>query len=288
MRSGVMRIFFVFLIAFVHQSVDLRAELLRIGGASSVNIPVAAAAQVLRAEANMDIQITTSGGSNAGIVAVGERQAEIGMISRELVMEDRVEFPDIDFQTIDLGRQVIALVVSRDVWEGGVRSLSVEQARGIYTKKFTNWKDLGGPDQKITFFSADEGRGTWELFAAWVFGSTQRAPLGRFPVSMSDKEARNSVEFTPGAISFMAPKWADGRSTFVLPIKADDGKVLEPVPATVKAGSYPMVRPLYLITPGRPVGNALRMIELLQSERGQQIIRDAGYMPAGDMAKAKP
>src|SRR6187402_3089955 len=93
------------------------AGALKINGSTTVNLPAAEAAEILRAEKKLNIQVDTQGGSSGGIAQVGE--------------------------------DAVALIVSKDVYEGGVRSLTKQQAKDVYESKVTNWKDLGGPDQRI-------------------------------------------------------------------------------------------------------------------------------------------
>ncbi len=68
------------------------------------------------------------------------------------------------------------MIVAKDVWDGGVKALSKEQIRDIYEGRITNWKDAGGKDQRIVFFNKEPGRGTWEVFAHWVYGDPKKAP----------------------------------------------------------------------------------------------------------------
>ena len=57
------------------------AEPLRINGSTTVNPVVAEAAEILRAEKNMEIQVDTQGGSAGGISALGDGLVQIGMSS---------------------------------------------------------------------------------------------------------------------------------------------------------------------------------------------------------------
>ena len=118
----------------------VRADALRIVGSATVNLPVAEAAQILRAEQGMEIQISTNGGSAASVGAIGEGSAEIGMMTRSLTAEDRADYPEINYTEIQLGEQVVALGVAQDVWEGGVHELTPAQMRGIYEGKTRDWQ----------------------------------------------------------------------------------------------------------------------------------------------------
>jgi phosphate transport system substrate-binding protein len=170
------------------------------------------------------------------------------------------------------------MIVSRDVWEGGVRALIKEHIQQIYESKITNWKDVGGPDRHIVFFNKEPGRGTWEVFAHWVYGNPKNAPPVSFPEVGGNEETRNKVASTRGAISQLSSSWADGKKVFALGIKSDSGAVIEPTPENIAAHRYPMSRPLFLLTNGEPKGEAKTFVNFILSARGQELVRKHGYL----------
>jgi len=157
-------------------------DTLKINGSTTDNPPAAEAAEILRMENGLAIHVDTQGGSSGGISQLGDGLVQVGMSSKHLSAEDRAKYPGIDFIEIQIGEDAVAMIVSRDVWESGVRALSREQMRGIYAGRIVNWKELGGKDQRIVFFDKEPGRGTWEVFAKWIYGDAKLAP----PVSFSE------------------------------------------------------------------------------------------------------
>src|SRR5262245_1820261 len=141
------------------------AATLKINGSTTVNLPAAEAAEILRAERKMDIQVDTQGGSSGGISMLGDGLVQIGMSSKHISADDRAKYPKANFCEIHIGEDAVALIVSRDVWDGGVKSLTKQQIKDIYEGRIANWKDLGGKAQRIAFFNKEPGRGTWEVFA---------------------------------------------------------------------------------------------------------------------------
>ena len=112
---------------------------LKINGSTTVNLPVAEAAEILRAEKKMDIQVDTQGGSSGGISMLAEGQVQIGMSSKPVSDDDRKKYPQCDFREIHIGEDAVALIVARDVWDGGVRTLTKAQAKDIYESKPTGF-----------------------------------------------------------------------------------------------------------------------------------------------------
>jgi len=153
----------------------LWAGTLKINGSTTVNLPAAEAAEVLRKERGMDIHIDTQGGSSGGISMLGDGLVQLGMASKPVSDKDREKFPNCRFKEIAVGEDAVALIVSADVWEGGVKAITREQAADIYEGRIKNWSELGGPDRRIAFFNKEPGRGTWEVFAHWVYGDSKKA-----------------------------------------------------------------------------------------------------------------
>lgn len=263
------------------------AKPVRINGSTTVNPIVVEAAEALRAGRGMTIHVDTQGGSSGGIASLGDGRAEVAMISRPLEDEDRTKYPKVRFHATRIGSDAVALVVSRDVWEGGVRAVSKAQVQGIYEGRIKSWKELGGPDRRIAFFNKEPGRGTWEVFAHWLYGNPKSAPLVNHPEVGANEEARNKVSSTRGAISQLSASWADGRQVFALGIKREDGKVVRPTLDAVRDGSYPLSRPLHVVTNGPPQGETKVLVDFLLSPRGQTLVQKHGYLAVTGKAAAK-
>ena len=261
------------------------AEPLKINGSTTVNLPVAEAAEILRAEQKLDIQVDTQGGSAGGISMLGDGLVQIGMASKHVSDDDRAKYPAVKFNEIHIGEDAVALIVSKDVWEGGVKALAKQQTKDIYESKITNWKDVGGKAQKIALFNKEPGRGTWEVFVHWVYGSPKAAPQVNFPEVGGNEETRNKVASTRGALSQLSASWADGKRVFALGIKLDDGTVIEPTNETIANKKYPLSRPLFLLTRGEPSGVAKTLIDFVLSDRGQDLVKKHGYLRLKDLAK---
>jgi phosphate transport system substrate-binding protein len=260
----------------------LRAEVLKVNGSTTVNLPVAEAAEILRAEKGMNIQVDTQGGSSGGISKLGDGLVQVGMASKHVSEDDRAKYPAANFVETHIGEDAVALIVSRDVWEGGVRALTRQQVKDIYEGRIKNWQDVGGKPQRIAFFNKEPGRGTWEVFVHWLYGSAKAAPQMSFPEVGGNEETRNKVGSTRGALSQLSSSWADGKRVFALGIKADDGTILDPSNENIATRKYPLSRPLFVLTKGAPTGPAKVLVDFLLSERGQDLVKKHGYLRLQD------
>lgn len=277
-----MRISLLLTVAIVI-AVPLRADTLRINGSTTVNLPVAEAAEVLRAERKLDIQVDTQGGSSGGISMLGEGLVQLGMISKHVSDDDRAKFPKCDYQEIAIGEDAVAMIVSADVWNGGVRALSKAELKGIYEGDIRNWKEVGGPDKRIAFFNKEPGRGTWEVFVHWIYGSPKLAPQVSFPEVGGNEETRNKVASTKGALSQLSSSWADGKTVFALGLKSETGEVVQATNENIANHRYPMSRPLFLLSNGAPTGEAKTLVDFVLSERGQALVKKHGYLTLAEL-----
>lgn len=265
---------------------EIFAAPLRINGSTTVNAFVTEAAEILRAEKKMDIQVDTQGGSSGGIAGVGDGSIDVGMLSKPVLDDDRRKYPRVNFVTSQVGSDAVALVVSADVWNGGVHALTKAQIRDIYEGRITNWKQVGGADRRIVFLNKEPGRGTWEVFAHWVYGDPKKAPAVSHPEVGGNEETRTKVANTRGAISQLSASWANN-TVRALSIKLDDGSIVAPTAAEIVSGRYPMARALSLLTNGPPAGQTKTFIDFVLSTRGQELVRKHGYLRMADLKVRK-
>ncbi len=159
--------------------------------------------------------------------------------------------------------------------------------QGIYEGTIVNWKAVGGPDRRIVFFNKEPGRGTWEVFARWLYGDPKKAPLVNLPEVGANEEGRNKVAATPGGMSQLSSSWADGKQVFALGIRVQGNRVVDPTPANIGNGSYPLARPLNVVTDGPPQGEAKALIDFVLGPRGQALVAKHGYLTVAATGSAK-
>lgn len=269
-------------------AIAAQAAALKVNGSTTVNLVAAEAAEILRAEKGMQITVDTQGGSSGGISGIGDGSVDVGMSSKPVADDDRRKYPGVDFVETSIGADGVALVVSADVWDGGVKSLTKDQVRSLYESKVKNWKELGGPDRVVTFFNKEPGRGTWEVFAKWAYGDPRQAPDVSLPEVGGNEETRTKVASTPGSITQLSASWAAGNPRVrALGIEMDDGKVLDPTPVNIAAKVYPLWRPLFFITNGAPKGDGKAYIDFVLSARGQELLTKHGYLKLADLKEGK-
>jgi phosphate transport system substrate-binding protein len=262
------------------------SDAIKIQGSPVIAHVMISAAPIL-SDDGIDIKVAVEGSSGTAAATLGKEEVDIAMMMRHLTAEERAAYPNRPFQEYQIGMQIIALIVPRDVWMSGVHSLTREQVAGIYEGKITNWKDVGGANQAIKFYNSERGRGVWELFATWLYGETRKAPYGKFPIIVDGEDARNSIHFTPGSMSMASIRWVDNKETFGIAIKEGDGPPIEPTAANVAAGKYLMARPAFLIVGDKPVGTKKKVIDFFLGPQGQDLVKKSDIIPLADFAAPK-
>lgn len=252
---------------------------IKIQGSSTIAPVIAEAAEHFRNE-GWKILVDTQGGSSGGLTALVDGEVDIAMSSKPLTDKDRLRFKNQPPVAHTLGYDGVALVVSAPVYEAGVTSLTLSQIREIYESRITRWKAVGGPDSPIVFYNKEPGRGTWEVFANWVYGSADKAPSVHFPEVGSNEEGRTKVAAHKSAITQLSASWAQaGKGAYALAIRGDSGPAIAPTPENIYSGKYPMKRPLLLITKENSAGLPATFIEYLTSPAGQELVAKHGYLP---------
>lgn len=185
---------------------------------------------------------------------------------------------------IHIGEDAVALVVSRDVWESGLRALTKEQARDIYEGRIKKWKQVGGPDRRIVFLTKNRGAALGKC-SRTGFTATQKSPAGQLAEVGGNEETLNKVASTKGAGSQLSSSWADGKTVFALALKNEAGEAIEPTTENIATHKYPMSRPLFLITNGGTRDEAKVSVNFVLSERGQALVQKHGYLALEQLKK---
>ena len=214
----------------------------------------------------VDVQ---TGGSSRGMADARQGLAQIGMVSRALSSAERA-----DLTAYTIAQDGIGMITHRD---NPVDSLTHSQIVGIYTAKITNWAEVGGNDGPIVVVHKAEGRSTQVLFLKH-FGIAG-ADVKPHVVIGDNEQGIKTVAGQVHAIGYVSIGSAEHDVTAGVPIRlvAVDGA--EPSSAAVAAGSFPLARPLNLVTRGPPTGLAKELNDFAQSEQVTDLVQQLSFIP---------
>ncbi len=261
------------------QAADEAPAPVRIVGSGAISRPLSLAVPIL-IERGMLVKVTAIPGSTAAMTAVGSGAADIALAIRPMTGEDRAPYPQRLFHETLIGYQALALAVPNDVWNSGARVLTREQIRQIYEGEVRNWKAVGGEDRPIKYFNPEQGIGIWEFFVTWLYGDIRKAPLGKdFETATAGRETRDIVEFTSGSLALLSPLLVDRKGVHALAVQNDNGEAIEPTLPNIYNKSYPIERPLLLITGEKPAGEVKKVIDFMCGPEGQALIKKSEFVP---------
>lgn len=236
---------------------------LRVAGATSM-YPVAEALLAAYAEQAPQVQITLEiGVAGDGADAVRRGLVEIGLMARDLPSEaERTQMPE--FATLlcaPIALDGVVIIVHAD---NPVRGVSVEQLRRIYAGDIHDWGDLGGRPGDIVVVSREAASDTRQVMEAKVMQG--EAVTLRAVVAPTSAAVVAYVQGHPDAIGYVAAPYlrAGVKGLFVEGVSPDK--------AAVRAGNYPLIRPLYLVTAQEPTPAARAFLAFVLGPTGQAIV----------------
>jgi phosphate transport system substrate-binding protein len=225
---------------------------------------------------NPKVQINVQGGgSGTGLSQVSSGAATIG--NSDIFAEEKSGIDAsrlVDTRVCVVG---IAAVANPGV---SVDNLSKSQLIDIFTGKITNWKDVGGPDQKIIVINRAKGSGTRATFKAFALDGREET-TGGMEIDSSG-QVKKTVKETPGAISYLALSYLDNS---VRAVKIDG---VEPNEENIKNGKYPVWAYQHMYTLGQPTGHVKAFLDYMLTDEVQNtLVPKLGYIPVTKMTVAR-
>jgi len=227
-----------------------------------------AASQYMGENAGTTVNVQ-GGGSGTGLSKVFEGAVDIG--NSDLFAEEK----DVDAsKLVDHKVAVVGMgpVVNKDT---GVKDIKKADLIKIFTGKITNWKDVGGKDEKIVIINRAEGSGTRAVFEKMALD-------GATPVKAQEQDSSGTVQKivsqTPGAISYLAFSYFNDS---IQPLNVDG---VEPTQANVETNDWKIWAYEHMYTNGEPTGLNKDFIDHMLSPSVQSsIVPDLGYIPMSGM-----
>lgn len=236
---------------------------------SSTVAPVAAEIakryEVQNPQVRIDVQ---TGGSSRGIADVRQQVADIGMVSRAPKPADK----DLKFHTI--AKDGVVMIVHRD---NPIRQLTRQQITDIYTDKLNNWQEAGGKPQPITVVNKAEGRSTLEVFTQHF--QLKSSQIKADVVIGDNEQGIKTVAGNPLAIGYVSVGAAKVNVEQGTPIKVLPLEGVQATAQTVRDGSFPLSRPLNLVTQGSLNLQQQKFIDFAQSLQVKDIVQEQSLVP---------
>jgi phosphate transport system substrate-binding protein len=250
------------------------------GSDTLVNLALAWAEAYMQVHQDVRISVT-GGGSGTGIAAMINGTVSIANASREMKAEEirAAKANGVSPVEITVAHDAIAVVVSPS---NPVQRLSLLQISDIYTGSIRNWKEVGGENRPIVLLSRESNSGTYVYFLENVIrmgNSKSKLLFSPDTLLMPSSEGISSeIRQNPNAIGYDGLGYVTADQKVIAVAANENSTFVVPSPETVKNGTYPIARPLYMYTAGRPSGQIKDYIDWILNG-GQTLVAKLGFVP---------
>ena len=250
------------------------------GSDTLVNLALAWAEAYIDVQPDVPISVT-GGGSGTGIAAMINGTVDIANASRAMKPEEisAAQANGIDPIEFVVARDAIAVVVHPS---NPVDTLTLQQISDIYTRKITNWSQVGGEDRPIVLLSRESNSGTYVYFLENVIRSGDKeSDLLFSPDTLlmpSSEGISTEVRQNPNAIGYDGLGYVTHDQKMVAIAPDSNGPYVLPSVESVNDGSYAVSRPLYMYTAGEPTGRVKDYLDWILNT-GQALVPELGFVP---------
>lgn len=239
-------------------------------GSSALQPLVEAAGEQFSAENLGKFVNVQGGGTGTGLSQIAAGAVDIG--NSDIFAEER---EGIDASQL-VDHRVAIVGITPIVTPGvGVTDLSMEELRGIFTGKYSNWSELGGKDLPIVVLNRAKGSGTRATFDKWVLAGEESIITQE---QESNGTVRQIVASTPGTISYVSFSYVNED------VKALSIDGVKPTPENVTTNAWVIWAYEHMYTNGEPTGLTKEFLDYMLSEDVQgNLIEALGYIPSTEM-----
>jgi phosphate transport system substrate-binding protein len=227
------------------------------------------------------------GGSGTGITGLINQTCDIATHSREWRPKeidqawDKGVTPKFFVVAVD----GLSIVVNE---KNPIEQLTVAQVGAIYRGEVKNWKAVGGDQKAISLYGRQSNSGTYVFMQEFVLGNKN--------YSTDMKEMNGNAQIIEGilqdegAVGYVGVGYLYDenhqirKGIKVLKIsKEPNGTGFLPTDkAAVDSGAYPISRPLFMATNGKPKGDIAQFLTWILSPEGQSVVEREGFFTIGE------
>jgi phosphate transport system substrate-binding protein len=210
------------------------------------------------------------GGSGTGLSQVQAGAVEIG--NSDLFAQEK---SGIDADKLEDNRVAVVGITPIVNSKVGVKTISLENLRKVFTGEITNWKELGGADTPVVLLNRASGSGTRATFEKWVMDGQETKQAQE---QDSSGMVRQIVGDTAGAISYVAFSYV---TKDVQTLAIDNVK---PTEENVMTNKWIIWSYEHMYTQKNPDPLTREFIDYILSDEIQEnLVPKLGYIPVSKM-----
>jgi phosphate transport system substrate-binding protein len=229
-----------------------------------------------------DFVAVTGGGSGTGFSSLISGTCDIAMASRSIKDKEiaLAKAKGINPNEIKVALDGLAVVVNPN---NPVSKLTLGQLADIFTGRVSNWKEVGGKDEKIVILSREVNSGTHVYFKEHVLrknDSNSKEEFASSALMLSSSQAiADEVAGNPAAIGYYGMGYISKKQKPLFLAKDEKSEYEAPTIENVVNGKYPISRPLLIYTNGQTQGLVKKFVDFMLSKEGQDIVLATDFVP---------
>jgi len=208
----------------------------------------------------------TDGGDPLATLADGS--ADIAVLGRTLKPEEK------EWTGTTVGWEGIAIMVNAS---NRVQEITLKQATDLFSGAAKTWDELGGLEARITVVNREEGKGV-RPYLEQLLNLGGKFVNGKGVVE-PDKEAIRFVSGNLNAVSYINLNLGVGNVSVGVPIRLLAISKVDPEPANVSSGAYPLRRPIVLVTKTSPSPVVKAFVDFMLDKEGQKTVQEEDFVP---------
>jgi phosphate transport system substrate-binding protein len=277
----------ILLVTTVLAGLLLGAKMVQIKGSDTmVNLVQILAEEYMGQKPGTAIAVL-GGGSGTGITGLINQTCDIATHSREWKPKeiDQAWEKGVSPKFFVVAVDGLSIVVNE---KNPLEQLTMAQVGALYRGEIKNWKALGGSPKAVSLYGRQSNSGTYVFMQEFVLGNKN--------YSTDMKEMNGNAQIIEGIIQDEGAVGYVGvgylydenkqirKGLKVLKIsKEPNGTGYLPTDkAAVESGAYPISRPLFMATNGKPKGGVAAFIQWIVSPEGQAIVEREGFFTLGE------
>lgn len=182
----------------------------------------------------------------------------------------------VELELTPIGKEAFVFFVNT---KNPVTNLSVKQIQQIYSGEITNWKQVGGNDERIRAFQRPEGSGSQSALLRLMRGQTLIKPLeedivigmgGIIHQTANYKNYKNAIGYS---FRFYSTELVKEKKIRHLALNG-----VQPTRENIINKTYPITNDFYAVTLKNHTNpNIDILLEWITGKQGQQLIEKVGY-----------
>lgn len=227
-------------------------------------------------------------GTNQAYENLINDNTDVIIASRDISRNEKAlsEEKGVEIMTRPLAIDGLIFIVNKN---NPVSDLTADQIRKIYTGEITNWKEVGGPDHKITPYQRDVDSGSQEKMEILVMNGQQMMDCPNALILWSMFSPYESLSIDEYGICYSPYFYRNAMVAERSQQKMLSIDGIEPSKTTLANGSYPFTSYIYAAMRAKQyipsysymsmIDAASQYFDFLFSAEGDKAVIESGYVP---------